>query len=42
VGRAVDLHAGYAVDIVSGATPALFGVDAISSATEFSDVRHQL
>jgi hypothetical protein len=39
--------AGYEVDIVSGATPAVFGprtgtVDVVSSATKFSDVRHQV
>ena len=39
--------AGYEVDIVSGATPAVFrpqsgpGVDAVTSATHFSDTRHQ-
>lgn len=42
----VDLSAGYAVDIVSGATPQLFGphsgVDAVSSATKFSDTRQEV
>jgi hypothetical protein len=38
---------GYEVDIVSGATPAVFGprtgnVDVVSSATSFSDTRHQV
>jgi hypothetical protein len=44
-----DFHftAGYEVDIVSGATPAVFGprtgtVDVVSSATKFSDTRHQV
>jgi hypothetical protein len=35
------LSAGYAVDIVSGATPRSFGVDTITAATKFSDTRHQ-
>lgn len=35
-----SLAAGYEVDIVSGATPRVFGgVDAVSSATRFSDLR---
>lgn len=46
LGQTVDVTAGYEVDIVSGATPALFGprngVDAVTSATEFSDTRHQV
>jgi hypothetical protein len=33
---------GYAVDIVSGATPAVFRVDAVSTATRFSDTRHEI
>lgn len=36
---AVDL--GYAADVVSGATATVYSVDAVSSATTFSDVRHQ-
>jgi len=45
------IAAGYAVDVVSGATPRVFGVrndatgrpvDAISGATKFSDVRQQV
>jgi hypothetical protein len=41
------LGAGYEVDIVSGATPAVFGprtgaVDVVTSATKFSDMRHQV
>jgi hypothetical protein len=38
----VGIAAGYSVDIVSGATPAVFGVDTISAATKFSDTRHQV
>jgi hypothetical protein len=41
------LGAGYEVDIVTGATPAVFGphtgnVDVVTSATKFSDTRHQV
>ena len=44
LGSTFNLIAGYEVDIVSGATPRTFqrGVDAISSATKFSDVRQQV
>jgi hypothetical protein len=42
VGSTVGFAAGYAVDIVSGATPRVFSVDAVSSATKFSDNRHQV
>jgi hypothetical protein len=42
----VDISAGYAVDIVSGATPQLFGphtgIDAVSGATKFSDTRQEV
>jgi len=47
----LGIAAGYAVDVVSGATPRVFGVrndasgrpvDAISGATKFSDVRQQV
>jgi Protein of unknown function (DUF3570) len=45
LGPDFHLGVGYEVDIVSGATPAIFGprsgVDAVSSATKFSDTRHQ-
>jgi Protein of unknown function (DUF3570) len=41
-GSVFGVAAGYAVDIVSGATPAVFGVDTISAATKFSDTRHDL
>ncbi len=42
----INLNAGYEADVVSGATPAIYeaphaGVDAVSSATQFSDVRHE-
>ncbi len=38
----VSINIGYDVDIVSGATPRVYGtqVDAVSSATQFSDQRH--
>jgi hypothetical protein len=42
LGSAVKLAAGYSVDIVTGATPVIFGVDAVSSATKFSDTRQQV
>ena len=45
----VTLAAGYAVDIVSGATPSVFRcasatscVDAVTAATKFSDTRHEV
>jgi Protein of unknown function (DUF3570) len=50
-GSGVGIAAGYAVDIVSGATPRVFAVrndsngrpmDAISGATQFSDTRQQV
>ncbi len=34
------LEASYDADIVTGATPQVFGVDAVTSATKFDDVRH--
>ncbi len=34
------LGVGYDADVVSGATPQVFGVDAVTAATEFADVRH--
>jgi Protein of unknown function (DUF3570) len=39
-----DFHfnLGYEVDIVSGATPAVYGVDTVTQATHFSDTRHQV
>lgn len=46
LGSAFSLAAGYSVDIVSGASPAVFGprngVDAVSGATNFSDTRQQV
>ena len=49
LGSAVGLAAGYAVDVVSGATPAVFRcgsqsscVDAITTATRFSDTRQEV
>jgi hypothetical protein len=46
LGPDFKLAAGYEVDIVTGATPRIFGphtgpVDVVTSATKFSDVRHQ-
>jgi hypothetical protein len=39
--RGLTIRAGYDADIVTGATPRTYGkVDAVSSATPFSDVRH--
>lgn len=38
--RHVGLDAGYDADVVTGATPQIFGVDVLSSATSFDDVRH--
>lgn len=34
------LGVGYDADVVSGATPQVFGVDAVTAATDFNDVRH--
>jgi hypothetical protein len=34
------LDAGYDADVVTGATPQVFGIDAVSAATDFSDMRH--
>ncbi len=39
-GAHFGLDAGYDADIVTGATPQIFGVDVVSSATEFSDRRN--
>jgi hypothetical protein len=36
----VGLDVGYDMDVVSGATAQIFGVDVVSSATEFDDVRY--
>jgi hypothetical protein len=43
LGPTFSLSAGYEVDIVTGATPRVFGpVDAVSAATHFSDTRQQV
>ncbi|MBC8069175.1 MAG: DUF3570 domain-containing protein [Deltaproteobacteria bacterium] len=39
-GDHVGISAGYDADVVTGATPQIFGVDVTSSATKFNDVRH--
>ncbi|MCG8419859.1 MAG: DUF3570 domain-containing protein [Proteobacteria bacterium] len=41
IGEHVSLAAGYSADVVSGATSAVYSVDAVSTATEFDDVRHE-
>ena len=41
IGQYVTLDAGYSADAVSGATAAVYRVDAVSSATKFSDTRQQ-
>ena len=41
LGRYVNLDAGYSADAVSGATSTVYQVDAVSSATKFSDVRQE-
>jgi hypothetical protein len=41
LGSYVTLDVGYAADAVSGATAGIYQVDAISSATEFSDFRNE-
>src|SRR5579864_4181640 len=39
--RDFSLNFGYEADVVSGATPRIYGaMDAISSATQFTDTRH--
>ena len=42
LGSSLEVNAGYEADIVSGATPRVYDValDAVSSATKFSDIRH--
>lgn len=40
LGSVLSIDLGYAADIVSGATPAVYSVDAVSSATKFDDTRH--
>jgi hypothetical protein len=41
LGRYVTLDAGYSADAVSGATATVYQVDAVTSATNFSDLRQQ-
>lgn len=41
LGRYVTLDAGYAADAVSGATASVYQVDAITTATKFSDLRQE-
>ena len=41
LGRYVTLDAGYSADAVSGATSVVYQVDAVSSATKFSDFRQE-
>lgn len=40
MGETTTLGVGYAADVVTGATSAVYQVDAISAATTFDDVRH--
>jgi hypothetical protein len=42
IGSSFNIVAGYQVDIVSGATPSTFGVDAVTAPTKFSDVRQEV
>ncbi len=39
-GKIVSINAGYDADIVTGATMSIYSVDAVSTATTFSDTRH--
>ena len=41
LGEHVTLDASYTADAVSGATAKVYSIDAVSSATTFSDLRHQ-
>ncbi|MBS1118877.1 MAG: hypothetical protein H6Q90_1105 [Deltaproteobacteria bacterium] len=41
LGRFVSLDFAYAADAVSGATSTVYQVDAVSTATKFSDLRHE-
>jgi hypothetical protein len=41
IGNHVSLDVGYAADAVSGSTATTYQVDAVSGATEFSDLRHE-
>jgi hypothetical protein len=40
-GDSVTIELGYAADAVTGATATVYAVDAVSTATPFSDVRHE-
>ena len=40
-GDLLSLDLGYSADAVSGATATVYKTDAVSSATEFSDLRHE-
>jgi hypothetical protein len=42
LGEHFTLDLGYSADIVTGATAAVYSVDAVSTATEFSDLRHEM
>ena len=42
LGSSFNIIAGYQVDIVTGATPGTFGVDAVTAPTKFSDVRQEV
>ena len=41
VGEHTNLALGYSADAVTGATAAVYAVDAVSTATSFSDLRHE-
>ena len=41
IGRFVTFDVGYAADAVSGATSTVYQVDAVSTATKFSDLRNE-
>jgi hypothetical protein len=41
VGETVQLGLGYSSDVVTGATASVYSVDAISTATQFDDIRHE-
>jgi hypothetical protein len=41
IGEHVSLDIGYNADIVTGATAAVYSVDAVSTATPFDDLRHE-
>jgi hypothetical protein len=41
IGQHVNFDLGYSADAVSGATATVYQVDAVTSATKFSDIRHE-